>query len=387
MVSRVSARVGKRADGFERWHVSLGSGVTGKEQQRPGYWGRGAYELFLETEGIPVHQGVAVDDLRTAEVAPWPRLDARGAYIRLMGAEDTDNGYLIELAPGKSSAPEKHLFEEYFFVLTGRGTCEVWNEGEKPLGFEWQEGSLFSVPLNTQHRLHNGSGSLSARLIAVTTMPIMMNLIHNTEFIFGCPYVFRDRYDGRNEYFDGAGTLYTGRVWETNFVADVRRFQLKDWVERGAGGKNIRFESANNTMVSHVSEFPVGTYKKGHRHGPGYHVILLNGDGYSFMWPDSASDMTEVKWKTGSLFVPPGRWWHQHFNSGRDPARYLAIRWGGNKWKLAEYLDNQGVDKDVSEGGNQIEYEDQDPRIHRTYLERCAARGVQVKMDEFPVRV
>ena len=76
------------------------SGTTGKETQRPSFWGRGAYELFLETEGIPVHTGVAVDDLRTAEVKTWPRLDAKGAYIRLMGAEDTDNAYLIELDPG-----------------------------------------------------------------------------------------------------------------------------------------------------------------------------------------------------------------------------------------------------------------------------------------------
>ncbi len=363
------------------------TGPSGAEQQRPAFWGRGAYELFLETEGVPIHTGMAVQDLRTAEVGQWARLDARGAYIRLHGAEDTDNGYLLELEPGRSSAPEKHLFEEYFFVLTGRGTCEVWNEGEQPATFEWQEGSLFSVPLNTFHRLHNGSGSTAARLLAVTTMPIMMNLLHNTEFIFGTDHVFTDRYDGRREYFDGSGTLYTGRVWETNFVADVRRFQLRDWHERGAGSKNIRFEFANNTMVSHVSEFPVGTYKKGHRHGPGYHVIMLSGEGYSLMWPDGAKEMTEVSWKPGTLFVPPGLWWHQHFDTSQAPARYLAIRWGGNKWKVAQYLDNQGVDKDVNQGGNQIEYQDQDPRIHRTYVERCAASGIEVKMDAFPVRV
>ena len=203
--------------------MSDGAAATGKETKRPDYWGRGAYELFLESEGIPVHAGVAVDDLRAAEVAPWPRLDAKGAYIRLDGAEDTDNGYLLELAPAKSSAPEKHLFEEYFFVLTGRGTCEVWNEGEKPVSFEWQEGSLFSVPLNTLHRLHNGSGSLPARLLAVTTMPIMMNLLHNTDFIFNSPYVFKDRYDGTREYFDGSGTALgvTGRYEVTGRVATL----------------------------------------------------------------------------------------------------------------------------------------------------------------------
>ena len=367
--------------------MSVDAAASGAEQKRPDTWGRGFYEHFIESEGIPIHTGYAVDDLRTAKVGPWARLDAKGAYIRLEGAEDTDNGYLIELDPGRSSAPEKHLFEEYFFVLNGRGSCEVWNEGEAPVSFEWQEGSLFSVPLNTLHRLHNGSGSLAARLLAVTTMPIMMNLLHNAEFIFGVDYRFTDRYDARKGYFDGSGTLYTGRVWETNFVSDIRRFKLRDWHERGAGSKNIRFEFANNTMVSHVSEFPVGTYKKGHRHGPGYHVVMLSGEGYSWMWPDTLENNVEVSWKPGSLFVPPGQWWHQHFNTGSDPARYLAIRWGGNKWKLAKYLDNQGVDKDVTQGGNQIEYADQDPRVHRTYVERCAARGVQVKMDEFPVRV
>lgn len=364
--------------------MSVTTGPTGSETKRPEFWGRGAYELFLESEGIPVHTGMAVADLNTAEVKPWPRIDAKGAYIRLYGAEDTDGAYLLHLDPGRSTAPEKHLFEKYFFVLSGRGTCEVWNEGETHQSFEWQEGSLFSVPLNMTHRIHNGSGTLSARLLAVTTMPIMMNLLHNTEFIFGCPYVFRDRYDGRTGYFDGSGTLFTGRVWETNFVADVRRFQLKDWLERGAGGKNIRFEFANNTMVSHVSEFPVGTYKKGHRHGPGYHVVLLSGTGYSWMWPDELENNSEIFWKPGALFVPPGKWWHQHFNTGNDPARYLAIRWGGNKWKLAEYLDNQDVDKD---GANQIAYEDQDPRVHRTYIDRCKAAGVPVKMDAFNVRV
>src|ERR1041385_8895917 len=123
--------------------------ATATETKRPSYWGKGAYEIFLESEGIPVHTGVDVPDMRTAEVKKWARLDAKGAYVRLVGAEDTDNAYLLELDKGKSTAPEKHLFEEYFFVLTGRGTCEVWNEGEKPTSFEWQEGALFSVPLNT----------------------------------------------------------------------------------------------------------------------------------------------------------------------------------------------------------------------------------------------
>jgi oxalate decarboxylase/phosphoglucose isomerase-like protein (cupin superfamily) len=220
----------------------------------------------------------------------------------------------------------------------------------------------------------------------VTTAPMMMNLVHNIEFLFNCPYDFLDRFDGREGYFGGEGTLYPGRVWDTNFVADVQRFQLHDWAERGAGGKNVMFEFANNTLCAHISEFPVGTYKKAHRHGPGAHVIILHGEGYSMLWPEGAAEVTDVPWKPGTMFVPPGMWWHQHFNTGPAPARYLAIRWGGAKWKVARYLDIQGVDKSRKDGGNQIEYEDQDTRIHRTFVERCAARGVPVRMDAFQVR-
>ena len=73
--------------------------AQGNEQERPATWGRGAYEQFIETEGIPIHTGVAVADLRTAEVGKWARLDAKGAYIRLFGAEDTDNGYTSSSIP------------------------------------------------------------------------------------------------------------------------------------------------------------------------------------------------------------------------------------------------------------------------------------------------
>jgi hypothetical protein len=38
---------------------------------------------------------------------------------------------------------------------------------------------------------------------------------------------------------------------------------------------------------------------------------------------------------------------------------------------------------DVKSGGNQIEYRDQDPRVHRIYVDELTRRGVDVRMDEF----
>ncbi len=116
-----------------------------------------------------------------------------------------------------------------------------------------------------------------------------MNLFHNLRFVFETPFVFDDRFAGQPSFFDGEGKLYRARrnyVLCTNFVPDTRAIELYTWKERGAGGKNVMFELADNTMAAHVSEFPIGTYQKAHRHGPGAHVVILNGKGYSLLWPE-----------------------------------------------------------------------------------------------------
>jgi hypothetical protein len=43
----------------------------------------------------------------------------------------------------------------------------------------------------------------------------------------------------------------------------------------------------------------------------------------------------------------------------------------------------KGMDVTVKDGGCQIEYEDQDPRIHRMYLAELAKHGVTSGMGKF----
>src|SRR6266542_290033 len=191
---------------------------------------KSSYRKWIETEGIPLIEGFFIEDLTTMALYPWERKGGLGARI-------------------------------------------------------WQEGSLFSPPLNSWYRHFNGSGDQPARYFAVTSAPLMINLLHNVDFIFNCDYVFKDRYNDQENYFSGEGNWYAGRIWETNFVPDVKNLKLLEWKERGAGGSQVRFEISENTMCAHVSQFPVGTYKKAHFHGPGAHVVILGGQGYSLMYP------------------------------------------------------------------------------------------------------
>jgi len=349
-----------------------------------------SYEKWLESEGIPVVKAFFIEDVRTVKLGRWERKGGFGAFLQMEGAGQVNNCYICEIPPGKSLKPQRHLFEETIYVVSGRGATTVWNHKEEKQTFEWQTGSLFSPPLNSWHQHFNGSGAEPARYLAVTTAPTMINLLHNLDFIFNNDFPFDDRFDGTEGYFSGQGLLYAGdykgfkfagNVWETNFVPDVRRFKLMDYAERGAGGSNIKFELSENTTACHISEFPVGTYKKAHRHGPGAHVIILSGQGYSLLWPEG-NPIRRYDWHEGSMVVPPENWWHQHFNTGREPARYLALRaFGSKKYRGAGKRYKGTVDR--REGGDQIEYRDEEPIVRQMFDQALAQRGIRSQMERY----
>jgi quercetin dioxygenase-like cupin family protein len=341
------------------------------------------YKEYQRRESIPIHTGFGVEDIKTVELGPWARRDGLGAFIDLDGNGGINDAYVCEIPPGSKLAPQRQLFEEMIYVVAGNGSTSVWHDESRKLSFEWKAGSLFALPLNANYQHFNGSGQQPARFLAVTSAPVVMNLFHNLDFVFNTPYAFTDRFSGQDQYFNGEGKLHWDRVLETNFVPDVNTIELYTWKERGAGGKNIRFELAHNTMAAHISQFPVGTYKKAHRHGPGAHVIILSGTGYSLLWPEGEEDnRRKFDWKPGGLVVPPRQWFHQHFNSGPEPARYLALRWGSRRYKMSEaFSQGEGkTDVDVKQGGAQIEYEDEDRDIHELFESELRRNGATCRM-------
>ena len=107
------------------------------------------YDLFMEAEGVPVYRGIGVKRVQDLPLAPWKRLGGRGSYIQLYGTEGLWGSYVVEVPAGGALNVERHMYEKYVLVIEGRGSTEVWQEGQtKPQAFEWQPFSMFSIPLN-----------------------------------------------------------------------------------------------------------------------------------------------------------------------------------------------------------------------------------------------
>ncbi len=356
------------------------------------------YENWVENEGLPVYTGWGIHppDL---ELAPWDRKGVDAAILHLEAMGDHCNDFVMEISPGGSSKPVRQMYEELVYVLSGRGATSVSQDKDGPAqSFEWQAGSLFGVPLNSLHQHFNGSGDEPARLLSVSDLPLMLNAFHNEDFIWHNDFKFLDRF-GDTGFFQGEGKMHEvreGRTWwETNLLADADNFELRPWKNRGAGGINLQFNLANATMHTHISQFDPGMYKKAHGHGPGAHIILLGGVGYSTCWPDGRTwrgngggrdELEMVPWKKGSIFVPMG--YHQHFNTGPDPARYLAMGFGGFRYHVSSAQTGSraaaaGADVSVKEGGIQIEYQDEDPQVLEVFEEECRKNGGVSRMREY----
>jgi len=336
------------------------------------------YTRWVAKEGLDIIPSIYVESLHTVALKPWARRGGKGVYMNHDASRTSNDCYVCEIPPGGKLAPQRQLFEEMVLVLTGRGSTSVWNDEGKKVTFEWKAGALFAIPLNCWHQHFNGSGQEPTRFVAVTNAPPVINLYEEPEFVFNTKYDFKNRFAGEPDYFSNKGEQ-KGLLLDTNFVADAINIPLINAKERGAGGGHIRFNMAKGSMNSHISQFPVSTYKKGHAHGPGAHVIILSGEGYSLMWAEG-EEPKRYDWKVGTMIVPPNMWFHQHFNTGTVPGRYLAF-----KHEVVSIRNAQGVPKAwISRriGGDQIDYVDEKPIVRKLFAEELAKHGMQSKMDQ-----
>lgn len=344
------------------------------------------YLAWSAAEGIPVIDAIAAD-LNVVEVAPWKRIggNCRGALVHIKGRGDFVALHLIEIPPGGSTDWIRHVYDDVYYVLSGHGNATVEPGPGKSAAFEFGPCSVFAPPLNSLHRLFNASGRDPVRLVSTNNAPLWINLSHDERFVFGNNFVFAGR-AGKESYYTGEGDfipMVPGKhMWETNFIADLATFDLPAWETRGTGSRNIKFILADSVMHAHCSAMPVGTYKKGHRHEAGAHVFAVTGSGYTLMWYDGDKEFMRHEWKRGFVFAPPDGMYHQHFNTSPEPARYLACSLGSHRYPMTsnKRARKENPESDAKTGGLQIDYPDQDPRIHALWLREIAAHGVPSQM-------
>jgi oxalate decarboxylase/phosphoglucose isomerase-like protein (cupin superfamily) len=335
------------------------------------------YDQYVESTGVPVHRGYSIEDARTVPVGPWAERDCNAAFCVLAGQKDVSEVRITEIPPGGTTRPVKFTLDEIVYVVDGRGLTTIWAGDGKKLSFEWSKRSIFLIPGGCTYQFSNTQGHEPSRLMHYNYLPTAMLLRPEPEFYFNNAFVQPDAlYEG--DAFASAKAMESpnerdrqmGRPWWTgNFFPDMAVWdKLQPNRNRGAGGVSVYFQSKTGKS-GHMSVFPPRRYKMAHRHGPGRVIVIPRGVGYSMLWPPGG-EKTIVHWAEGSVFTPPDQWYHQHFNTGDEPARYIAF----NPPRLfnGHYPDQE----------QQIWYPDEEPWIREMFEGELAKRGLTSDVPE-----
>jgi hypothetical protein len=244
---------------------------------------------------------------------------------------------------------------------------------------------MFLIPGNCSYQLSNTRGDRPARLLHCNHLPNVMAIIQEPEFFFNHPpldHRVLEGEDGESFYSEAKvirspalGGRPERKIWTGNFFPDMKAWdRLDPFKGRGAGGHVVWVRFPRSAVSGHMSVFPARTYKKAHRHGPGPVIVIPAGEGYSILWQEGKEKVV-IPWREGSLFTPPAGWFHQHFNIGAEPARYLAIQ-------LALRGPNAQAEKIQNRERDQIEYPNEEPWIRQKFEAELAKRGITSLMPE-----
>jgi oxalate decarboxylase/phosphoglucose isomerase-like protein (cupin superfamily) len=339
------------------------------------------HDFWMDGLGLPVYSGYYIEDLAALTLGHWPERGCDAAFIQLEGQQGITETRVSEVPPRGVLPPVRLGFDEVVYVVQGRGATTVWRSGGERKSFEWTDKSMFLLPRHHFHQFSNTHGSRAARLLHYNYFPLLLSASPDPD-----AFITTNRGDAAEPVTDvDLEALYAepslktiaiedvawkrrGSVWVGSFFPDMSAWdKLNVNQGRGAGGRSVAMDFPGSEISCHMSMFPSRTYKKAHRHGPGRAIVIPAGEGYSVMW-EEGHDKVIAPWKPGSLITPPNKWFHQHFNVGHQPARYLAfhppLQFDGH----AEKVEDRARD--------QIEYVAEDPSVRELFETQLAKRGL-----------
>jgi len=239
----------------------------------------------------------------------------------------------------------RHNIEAVIYILQGKGYSVI--DGVR---YDWEPGDFICVPIFAWH-LHRNPSDENMIYVAATTGPLGMAL--------GTAIYEDDRFP-ENWVFGQDGdaslkTLIPGKSSATKitYEQDTERplsamdtlygeqlsFAANEEKVRRQGNvlmkeKDIRMEKTRMGHLAYVvdpkvgfrtrvlgsllAEIPPGCHSGAHRHLYEEVNYILRGRGYSII------EDRKIEWKAGDALCIPVFGWHQHFNTGEEPARFLV---------------------------------------------------------------
>jgi mannose-6-phosphate isomerase-like protein (cupin superfamily) len=290
------------------------------------------YENWARAEGVPVHEGFALD-LAALATKPWARMGIAGAMCHLSGRCDYLTMWLLDIPGSGKSEPQRHLFDAVFHVVSGHGAATVEAADGVSHTFEFGPRAVFAVPMNARYRL-SASGSERARIAVVSDFRYVLNLFRNEQFLFANPTRF-DR-GGMNFKIANTPSSHTGvTVLETSLVADAANCELAPSPEAGTRARSLQILPPDGILGIEVSELPGGATGTARKFLPGTAIFAMTGSGHTRYWVDGESEVERVDWRPGVVFAPGLQVVHQHVNTGSAPARLLGVQYGSLRYPMA----------------------------------------------------
>lgn len=347
------------------------------------------YEQFIDGTGWPVVTGTGVRSLLDLDLGRTDNSEIAGAFLQLDGMQGLSGLSVFELPAGSATGMVRHLYEEWYLVLSGAGVVEFEASGGHGIlrgqtaTFDWKENSVFAIPLNMRHRIRN-TGDSEARIASITNAPLFMDLLGSSDAIFEAGLSFPER--EREIYsLPRQGKLGTVDLEDLGKYATYQGAVLPDAVAlalpdaagiRGEGFGYVGLDMGGGIYGSHVGEVEEGVMSNAHWHMGGAMLICVAGSGYSLAWPNEAGrrpyengNAAEVRRqdyvRSGVVAVGVG-WYHQHLNPGERPMRQVAFRYGIGGRTEALFVRAHPT--------TTIHREDLDPVIAADY-ERAVAQG------------
>jgi quercetin dioxygenase-like cupin family protein len=266
-------------------------------------------------------------DLLALETKPWARFGMNGAICHVEGRCDYLSAFLFELTSGQSSAPVRHLYEDCFYVLEGKGVSEIELSNGERCEIGWGPGMVFTTPVNATCRL-KADGASRARLLSLNDMRYLMGLYRNEAFLF-----------------DNASPMSARQAKALEAALHVDLAGLN-------GGAALQL--GDSAIGADYIRLAQGARTQAQRQMQGAHLLCASGEATIVSCLDETSERITTRLRHGCLMGLTGMMFHQHSNLGAEPLGLLKVELGSQASPLFRSRRAAYGDQDVYASGSAV---------------------------------